>query len=328
MKNRLIKDRLKENQKMNNKVIRIGTRGSKLALWQAYHVADLLKAKGQDSEIVIIETKGDKILDVSISKIGSKGVFTEELEEQLASGSIDIAVHSAKDMQSRLPEGFELIAFTEREKVNDIILSHRSDIDYQDTSRPIVLGTSSTRRVSTLKHFYPHVKTVEVRGNLQTRIAKMESGICDALLLAYAGAHRMGYDDLIRHELSLDEFTPAVGQGSVAIEASANLDSDLRQLIIDACHHEPTGYRLIAERSYLRVLEGGCSIPVFALADLNGDDLTLKGGIVSLDGAERIVHQVTGAPQEAEQLGEKLAALVLESGGDKILKSIKSELKK
>lgn len=310
------------------RAIRIGTRGSKLALWQAYHVADLLKANGLDSEIVIIETKGDKILDVSIAKIGSKGVFTEELEEQLATGTIDIAVHSAKDMQSKLPLGFEIIAFTKRERVNDILLSHHKDIDYKDSSRPLLLGTSSTRRVATLKHFYPHIRTVEVRGNLQTRIAKMEAGICDALLLAYAGAHRMGYDDMIRNELSLEEFIPAVGQGSVAIESSVGLDPQIKIRIIDACHHTETGYRLIAERSYLRVLEGGCSIPVFALADLENGQLKLKGGIVSLDGRQRIVHEVFGKPDDAEQLGEQLAKLVLTSGGNKILKDIKSALKK
>ncbi|SNS05452.1 hydroxymethylbilane synthase [Belliella buryatensis] len=308
--------------------VKIGTRGSKLALWQSYHVADLLKAKGIPSEIVIIETKGDKILDVSIAKIGSKGVFTEELEEQLAKGSIDIAVHSAKDMQSSLPEGFELIAFTEREKVNDIILSHKREIDYKNKNQSLVLGTSSTRRVATLKHYYPHIKTVEVRGNLQTRIAKMESGICDALLLAYAGAHRMGYDDLIIHELSLSEFTPAVGQGSVAIEAATNMNQELKTKIIEATHHEETGYRLLAERAYLRVLEGGCSIPVFALAEYDGGKIKLKGGIVSLDGSERIVREVAGNKSDAENLGKTLADQVLSAGGDKILKEIKSALNK
>lgn len=311
-----------------SKPIRIGTRGSKLALWQAYHIQDLLKSKGLESEIVIIDTKGDKILDVSIAKIGSKGVFTEELEDQLSSGSIDIAVHSAKDMQSKLPEEFEIIAFTEREKENDIILSHHSAIDFSNPDKPLLLGTSSTRRIATLKHFYPHIKTVEVRGNLQTRIAKMEAGLCDALLLAFAGAHRMGYDDMIRHELSLDEFTPAVGQGSVAIESSIKLDPVIKSRIIEACHHEATGFRLLAERAYLRILEGGCSIPVFALAENQADKLTLKGGIVSLNGSKRIIHQVSGQASQAEDLGKELAKLVLASGGDDILKEIKSELKR
>ncbi len=299
-----------------------------MALWQAYHVADLLKVEGLASEIVVIDTKGDKVLDVSIAKIGSKGVFTEELEDQLANGAIDIAVHSAKDMQSSLPDGFELIAFTEREKVNDIILSHKKEIDYRDPEKRIVLGTSSTRRVATLKHFYPHVKTVEVRGNLQTRIAKMESGICDALLLAYAGAHRMGYDEMIRYELSVEEFTPAVGQGSVAIESAINLDPEIKTLIQSACHHIDTGYRLEAERAYLRVLEGGCSIPVFALAEMTGDELKIKGGIVSLDGKQRIVHELSGKAEEAVAIGEQLAGQVLGDGGDRILKEIKSEMNK
>ncbi|WP_186756063.1 hydroxymethylbilane synthase [Echinicola salinicaeni] len=308
--------------------IKIGTRGSKLALFQAYHIADLLKAQGLQAEIVTIETKGDKILDVSISKIGSKGVFTEELEDQLASGEVDIAVHSAKDMPSSLPEGFELISFTEREKVNDIILSHKGDIDYTNPNKPLLLGTSSTRRVATLKHFYPHIKTVEVRGNLQTRIKKMESGVCDALLLAYAGAHRMGYDELIRHELSLEEFTPAVGQGSIAVEAYEKLDSELKQLIIKATHDEETGYRLRAERSYLKILEGGCSIPVFCLAEFENGVLKLNGGIISLDGQERIQHDITGPAEQAEDLGKELAEKVLQSGGDRILAEIKNTLNK
>ncbi|NVK49468.1 MAG: hydroxymethylbilane synthase, partial [Cyclobacteriaceae bacterium] len=216
--------------------IKIGTRGSKLALWQAYHVQDLLNNSGIESEIVIIDTKGDQILDVSISKIGSKGVFTQELEDQLLDGRIDIAVHSAKDMQSNLPEEFEIIAFTKRERANDVLLSNQSGISLKNSDKPLVLGTSSTRRVATLKHFYPHLKTVEVRGNLQTRIRKMEEGLCDALLLAYAGVHRMGYNDRIVEELSLEEFIPAVGQGSVAIESSRNLDFAIRNQIVEACN--------------------------------------------------------------------------------------------
>ncbi|WP_268035466.1 hydroxymethylbilane synthase [Algoriphagus sp. PAP.12] len=306
--------------------IKIGTRGSKLALWQAYHVEDLLKRAGLESEIVIIDTKGDQILDVSISKIGSKGVFTQELEDQLTDGRIDIAVHSAKDMQSNLPEGFEIIAFTEREKENDVLLSSKTDISIADASKPLVLGTSSTRRVATLKHFYPHVRTVEVRGNLQTRIRKMEEGLCDALLLAYAGVHRMGYDDQIVEKLSLDEFTPAVGQGSVAIEVSSTLDQTIKNKLISACNDLPTSLKLRAERAYLRVLEGGCSIPVFALASLENDEITLRGGIVSLDGSERISIEVKGNASNPEAVGQELADKVFGAGGKVILDQIKSTL--
>lgn len=306
-----------------SKIVKIGTRGSKLALWQAYHVEDLLKKAGLKTEIVLIDTKGDQVLDVSISKIGSKGVFTQELEDQLLDGRIDIAVHSAKDMQSNLAEDFEIIAFTEREIENDIILSKNKEIGLSDPSKSFVLGTSSTRRIATLKHFYPHIRTVDVRGNLQTRIRKMEEGLCDGLLLAYAGVHRMGYDELIAAHLDLDIFTPAVGQGSVAIEASKKLNPELRHQIIEACNHPETAYRLRAERAYLRVLEGGCSIPVFALAKFEEGQLVLNGGIVSLDGKDRITFKVMGTASDPEKLGHELALRVLAAGGKEILEQIK-----
>jgi hydroxymethylbilane synthase len=306
---------------VSNRIVKIGTRASKLALWQAYYVADLLKQAGMESEIVTIDTKGDQVLDVSISKIGSKGVFTQELEDQLLDGRIDIAVHSAKDMPSRLGEGLELIAFSVREQAQDVLLSTKKGVSLSDTH--LVVGTSSTRRIATLKHFYPHVKTVEVRGNLQTRIRKMEEGLCDALLLAYAGVFRMGYANSVVEHLDINQFIPAVGQGSIAIEACTSLDPKLRAAIISACNDANTATCLLAERAYLRVLEGGCSIPVFALATLAENAVHLKGGIVSLDGQQRIVLEVTGSPKDAEQLGEALANQVLQAGGKTILEQIK-----
>jgi len=301
--------------------IRIGTRQSKLALWQAEYVAERLQKAGHETELVLKETKGDKILDVSIAKIGSKGVFTEELEEQLATGEVDIAVHSAKDMQSRLPEGFEIIAFTEREKINDVLVADKL-IDLNDSG--LVLGTSSTRRIAILKHFYPNIKTVDVRGNLQTRIQKMRDGLCDALVLAYAGAHRMGYDDMIRVELRTDQFIPAVGQGSVAIECHQSIDPNKKSVIREAVNDVETEPRLLAERAYLARLEGGCSIPVFALAQNTKNGLELEGGIVSLDGSERIVKKVTG--KDPATLGNQLAEEILAAGGDKILAEIRKQL--
>ena len=308
---------------MSNRIVKIGTRASKLALWQADYVADLLKKAGMESEIVTIDTKGDQVLDVSISKIGSKGVFTQELEDQLLDGSIDIAVHSAKDMPSRLGEGLELIAFSVREQAQDVLLSAQTSLSLADASKEITIGTSSTRRIATLKHFYPHVKTVEVRGNLQTRIRKMEEGLCDALLLAYAGVYRMGYANSVVEHLDLNQFIPAVGQGSIAIEACTSLDPKLRAAIVSACNDAPTATCLLAERAYLRVLEGGCSIPVFALARLAANQIHIKGGILSLDGQQRIVLEVTGPLAEAEQLGEALANQVLQAGGKTILEQIK-----
>lgn len=308
---------------MSNRIVKIGTRASKLALWQADYVADLLHKAGLASEIVQIDTKGDQVLDVSISKIGSKGVFTQELEDQLLDGRIDIAVHSAKDMPSKLGEGLELIAFSVREQAQDVLLSAQTHLSLADTSKEITIGTSSTRRIATLRHFYPHVKTVEVRGNLQTRIRKMEEGLCDALLLAYAGVYRMGYANQVLEHLDLNQFIPAVGQGSIAIEACTSLDSKLRKAIVAACNDTATATCLRAERAYLRVLEGGCSIPVFALARLVNDQIHLKGGILSLDGKQRIVLEQTGPITEAEQLGEALATQVLQAGGKTILEQIK-----
>lgn len=302
--------------------VRIGTRKSKLALWQAEWVAKTLNDGGVETELILMETIGDKVLDVAISKIGSKGVFTEELEEKLATGEIDIAVHSAKDMQSSLEDGFELIAYSEREVVNDVIVSDKEI----DLTKEVVLGTSSTRRVATLKHFYPKVKTVEVRGNLQTRIEKMRSGLCDGLLLAYAGVHRMGYNDMIRHKLSLKEFTPAVGQGSIAIESHVSLSNAKRERIRTLINHPATEYRLLAERAFLKRLEGGCSIPVFALAQNEGDEVYIEGGIVSLDGQTRIVKTAKGKNPAA--VGDELAQALLNAGGDVILKDIKSQLNK
>ena len=308
---------------MINRPIKIGTRASKLALWQAHYVADLLKRSGMDSEIVLIDTKGDQVMEVSIAKIGSKGVFTQELEEQLLDGRIEIAVHSAKDMPSILPDGLALVAFTQREQAHDVLVSRKGGISLSNTNAPLLLGTSSTRRVASLKHFYPHVQTVDVRGNLQTRIRKMEEGLCDALVLAYAGVYRMGYGELVVADLALDEFTPAVGQGSVAIELATRLDQSLQQAIIAACNHLETEVCLRAERAYLRVLEGGCSIPVFALAQLSKGILQINGGIVSLDGKERISLEVFGPMEQAEELGEQLAREVLDAGGKKILADIK-----
>ena len=295
-----------------------------MALWQAYHVQDKLQAAGISTEIVTIETKGDKILDVTIAKIGSKGVFTEEIEEQLANGNIDIAVHSAKDMQSSLPQGFDLIAFMEREEVNDVMISHKEAVSLD--SKELVLGTSSTRRIATLKHFYPHVKTVPVRGNLQTRIRKMEEGACDALLLAYAGVHRMGYDEKIKSKLSLNEFIPAVGQGSVAIEVHESLDPAKKLKVSGILNHIETSDCLKAERAYLKTMDGGCSIPVFGLATLTDDGIYIKGGIISLDGKQRILKEKSGPVEEAEHLGIQLANEVLSSGGKEILEEIKTKL--
>jgi hydroxymethylbilane synthase len=302
--------------------IRIGTRGSKLALWQAHHVQDLLLKGGIASEIVIIETKGDQILDRSLAKIGSKGVFTQELEDQLRDGSIDIAVHSAKDLQSELAEDLEILSFTEREVTNDVLVSLNLELSLK-SGEAFVVGTSSTRRIAMLKHFYPHVRTVNMRGNLQTRMRKMEEGACDALLLAYAGVYRMEYSDKIAERLSLEEFTPAVGQGSIAIESARSLQAEKRQAIRHLTNHTDTEVCLLAERAYLRRLQGGCSIPIFALATRQGEEVTISGGLISLDGKQMLKETLRASAADAEKLGFALAEKIIHLGGNQILAEIR-----
>lgn len=304
-------------------VIAIGTRKSKLAMWQTESVARSLEADGMTTRISSMETIGDKVLDTSIAKIGSKGVFTEELEAQLASGETDIAVHSAKDMQSTLPAGFELIAFTEREKVNDVLVSDDPGIDLDDPSRALRIGTSSVRRVALLRHFYPHVETVEMRGNLQTRIRKMREGACDALMLAYAGVKRMEYDDLIVKIFPEDSFIPPVGQGCIAIEAAANLGTEKKARIRSCLNNPDSEVCLLAERAYLKELEGGCSIPAFGLAVLDGETLTLTAGLASLDGSTVLRKSIVGGRNEAEAMGKAAGRYILEHGGREMLAEIR-----
>jgi hydroxymethylbilane synthase len=308
-----------------DKIIRIGTRASKLAMWQAEHVASLIHPSGFRTEIHPMETKGDKILDVSIAKIGSKGVFTEEIEEKLLDGSIDIAVHSAKDLSSEIHEDLELIAFTERELVNDVVLSFDKGFNIA-THTPMRIGTSSTRRVAFLKHFYPHAEAVSIRGNLQTRIAKLQAGECDALLLAYAGVHRMGYDELIVERIETSYFVPPVGQGSIAIECHKKLSFQKKEILARWVNHPPTEDCVRAERAFLRTLQGGCSIPSFGYAHWDENLITLKAGIISLDGRDVVKIKRTGSPEDLRELGELVGEEVLRSGGADILRKIREKI--
>ncbi|MBF9253281.1 hydroxymethylbilane synthase [Pontibacter sp. 172403-2] len=308
---------------IKDKTIRVGTRGSKLALWQAEAAAEKLQAAGLATELVIISTKGDQVLDKSLDKIGSKGVFTEELEVGLREGTIDIAVHSAKDVQSTIPADLELVAFMEREKVNDVLLSFDPEFKLTRDSKAVI-GTSSTRRKALLKRYYPNVTTAESRGNLQTRLRKLEEKQFDALMLAYAGVVRMGYDNLIVHTFPEEEFVPAAGQGSVAIECARNLDPDLKKALKQALNHTETHICLLAERAFLHTMEGGCSIPSFALARLTDSGINITGGIVSLDGQTLLQQTLSGPTVTAEELGEGLANNTLEKGGSDILRSIKA----
>ncbi|MEO1653086.1 MAG: hydroxymethylbilane synthase [Bacteroidota bacterium] len=306
--------------------ISIGTRGSKLALWQAYQVEKTLQAGGLETQIQVIETKGDKILNRALSKIGSKGVFTEELETQLRDGRIDLAVHSAKDLPSSLPDDLEILAFSEREKPHDVIVSYNPDFQLNNPEKPLIIGTSSTRRAALIRHFYPHLQLKDVRGNLQTRMQKLKAGQYQALVLAYAGVHRMEYDPYIVHHLPLEQFTPPVGQGSLAIEICQSLAEDKQKRIKELLNHSPTETLLRIERQFLRTLEGGCSIPVFAYAQWQGEQVHLNTGIISLDGQDLLRETRRSAhPAEWTQLGKTCAETLLARGGQAILQRIREE---
>jgi hydroxymethylbilane synthase len=292
-------------------------------MWQTETVADSLNAAGMKTRISSMETIGDKVLDTSIAKIGSKGVFTAELEEQLAGGMTDIAVHSAKDMQSQLPDGFVLIAFTEREKVNDVLVSTDRSIDITDPLRPLVVGTSSVRRRAFLRHYYPHVTIVEMRGNLQTRLKKMQDGACDALMLAYAGVKRMGYGEMIVMEFDAQQFVPPVGQGCIAIEAATSLAAEKKARIRDCLNNSTSEVCLLAERAFLKKLEGGCSIPAFGYAVIDGEEITLTAGLASLDGTRILRTTEKGSRQHPEKLGKKVGEYILDHGGREMLAEIR-----
>jgi hydroxymethylbilane synthase len=271
-----------------------------------------------------METKGDKILDVSIAKIGSKGVFTEEIEEKLLDGSIDIAVHSAKDLSSDIHDELELIAFTEREEVNDVIVSFNKSADLKKDK--LRIGTSATRRVAFLKHFFPQTEAVSIRGNLQTRISKLKDGHCDALLLAFAGVNRMGYNDMIVEKIETSYFVPAVGQGSIAIECHKKLSFDKKEILGRWVNHPATENCVRAERAFLKTLHGGCSIPAFGYAHYENDMIVLKAGIISLDGKQLVKVKKSASPEDTRELGKLVGEEVLLNGGAEILRSIRQQI--
>jgi len=307
---------------MKEKLV-IGTRRSKLAVWQAEFVASLLRQYGLEATIKPMQTTGDSILDISIAKIGSKGVFTEAIEKKLLAGSIDIAVHSAKDLPSDLGPHFEIIAFTHRALPNDVVVSCHEKLNIH-APNPISIGTSSTRRTALLKRYFPHVQPVDIRGNLHTRIRKMKEGHCDALLLAFSGVQRMSFTEMIVHVLPPHQFIPAVGQGSIAIEIARHVSASKKSRIRRCLNHHETEISITAERAFLKRLQGGCSIPAFALATLKSDQLSMQGGVISMDGKQLIQERLTGHKDEPTEMGTRLADLILQRGGKAIIAEIKN----
>jgi hydroxymethylbilane synthase len=282
--------------------IRIGTRGSPLALAQAHMVRDALMSRWRaaDLEIVTIRTSGDRIQDRPLSEAGGKGLFTKEIEEALLAGSIDLAVHSAKDMPTVLPEGLMLAACLPREDVRDAFIS-RTAATLRDLPHGAVVGTASLRRQAMVKRLRPDVSTTVLRGNVETRLRKLEAGEVDATLLALAGLKRLGLADKATALLDAHEFLPAVGQGAITIEARID-DARTRDLIAQIDHAD-TSVALACERAFLGVLDGSCRTPIAGHAVLDGDALSFRGMILRPDGSEAYETSRTGSRSEAVALG-------------------------
>ena len=296
----------------------IGSRGSELALWQTNFVKAQLEGSfpGIQIEIRIITTTGDRMLDVALSKIGDKGLFTQQIEAELYSGGIDMAVHSLKDLQTSQPEGLTIGAVCEREKPNDAFISRKYGSLAELPARARI-ATGSLRRRSQLLNRRPDIEIAEIRGNVPTRLRKFEEAGLDAMILAYAGLHRLGLDEHITQTIPLDEMLPAVGQGAVAIEIRA--DNEDAAKLAASLDHYPTRTCITAERAFLRTLEGGCQVPIAAHARLEDDRLTLEGLVGSLDGRTVVRENMQADAGEAEQLGVRLAEMLIEKGARELL---------
>ncbi len=295
------------------KPVKIGTRGSALALAQAHETRDrLMKAHGlaeDDFEIVVMSTAGDRIVDRPLSEVGGKGLFTKEIEEALLAGTIDLAVHSSKDMPTALPEGLGISCFLPREDVRDAFISPKAKtlLDLPDDA---VVGSSSLRRQAMIKRLRPDIDVVIFRGNVQTRLRKLEEGVVDATLLAYAGLKRLGLDDVVTSVFETDSFLPAVGQAAICIETK--LDHQPVLELLAPIHDKKTADCLAAERAFLSVLDGSCRTPIAGLARIAADQITLRGEILSPDGKQS--HEVIlegrrkNATAVGREAGEKLRA--------------------
>lgn len=312
------------------RTIRIGSRKSQLALVQTHWVQEQLQKRFPEHtfEVHTMSTQGDNILDVALAKIGDKGLFTKELELGMVRNEIDFAVHSLKDLPTRLPEGLMLGAVTEREDPADALVVHAKHQDKQiDTLPPgAIVGTSSLRRLAQLRHHFPHLEFKDIRGNLNTRLQKLDNGEYDAIILAVAGLHRLNMGDRVHQILPPEVSLHAVGQGALGIECRTN-DPDVLALL-KALEHQPTAQRCYAERAFLRDLEGGCQVPIGVNTRLEGDQLTLTGIVISLDGQRLAKDTLTGAAADAEALGTQLAQRLRQQGAQEILNEIFAEIQR
>jgi hydroxymethylbilane synthase len=310
--------------------IRIGSRKSQLALVQTHWVQEQLQHRFADRrfEVHTMSTQGDKILDVALAKIGDKGLFTKELEMGMLNSEIDFAVHSLKDLPTRLPEGLMLGCVTEREDPADALVVHANHQDKQLDTLPegAVIGTSSLRRLAQLRYHYPHLAFKDIRGNLNTRLQKLDAGEYDAIILAVAGLKRLDMADRIHQVIPAEVSLHAVGQGALGIECRSN-DPEILELL-KTLEHSPTAQRCYAERAFLRELEGGCQVPIGVNTVLDGDTLALTGMVASIDGKKMVKGSVTGAAIEAEAIGIQLAQQLRDQGASDILAEIFEQIQR
>ena len=297
--------------------LRIGSRGSQLALWQANHVAGLLRSRGLQVEIETIRTTGDKITEVSLAKVGTKGMFTKEIEEALADRRVDLAVHSLKDLPTDVPKGFKIAAVLKREDARDALVSPRF-ARLADLPQGARVGTSSLRREAQLRAMRRDLKVEPLRGNVDTRLRKLEAGEFDAIILAAAGVRRLGREDVVREFLAVEQMCPAAGQGALAVEVREG-DQQMMQAIgfLDNAASRSTTE---CERALLRTLGGGCQVPIGAYAELSGEALQLRAVVASPDGSNVIRESLRGS--DPDSLGLAVGEALLRQGAQKILDEV------
>ncbi len=299
--------------------LRIGSRGSQLALWQANHIAALLRARGNEVEIEIIHTTGDKITDVALAKVGTQGMFTKEIEEALAAGRVDLAVHSLKDLPTELSAGFEIAAITKREDPRDAFCSPQYS-KLENLPQGARVGTSSLRRQAQLKALRPDLKIHPLRGNVDTRLRKLEQGEYEAVILAVAGLKRLGKTKLIKHIISAEMMCPAAGQGALAIEIRQG-DATMREHL-EFLNNTAARATTTCERTLLKRLGGGCQVPIGAFAEMRSANLHLQAIVAHPDGSKLLRESRGDGFTEPEKLGNIVGEALLRRGGAEILDAV------
>lgn len=306
---------------MTSQILRIATRKSPLALWQAEHVKAILLANNPqlEVELVTIKTQGDIILDVPLAKVGGKGLFVKELEVAMLEGRADIAVHSMKDVPMEFPEGLGLVTICDREDPRDAFVSNKYKT-LEELPQGARVGTSSLRRQCQLREVRPDLQILDLRGNVNSRLAKMDDGQYDAIILAAAGLMRLEMESRIASRLSPEQSLPAGGQGAVGIEC--RLDDEATKALLAPLHDQATAYRVLAERALNRRLQGGCQVPIACYAELQGEQLSLRGLVGSPDGKQILRTQGQALAKDAEALGIQLAEDLLQQGAGDILEAV------